>query len=182
MARRKAKELPATQPAEQTEAAHHAAVAEHLPDTSTDFNPAELERQHEHQQQAADPTAEGNGHHASRHTTHREHGQSHAHSVGKRQPRYNEQGITDKLAGAKLLEHHDPYLSIIRFEEKPSDAVREKLRDGGFKWVGENKEWVRPINFDTRGQDRIHADRVFGDVTKMTREERGIQHSYGTHG
>jgi hypothetical protein len=176
MARTRKKELPAAQLAEQADAAHHAEVEKHLPDTATDFNPAELERQHEHQQ----PSVEGNGHHAAQHTPHREHGQSHADAVGKREPRYNEQGKIDVLAGAKLLEHHHPYLSIIRFNEKPSDAVRDVMHKNGFEWKQQNKEWARPINFETRVQDRVHADRVFDEVTKMIRTERGITHEYGS--
>jgi hypothetical protein len=104
---------------------------------------------------------------------------SHAENVGRRGPRYNEQGITDSIAGAKLLEHHDPYLSIIRFEEKPSANVLEKLREASFQWNTQNKEWTRPIRFDTRQQDRINADEVFNEVCKIIRTEKGVTHSFG---
>lgn len=105
--------------------------------------------------------------------------QSHAESVGNREPRYNHQGIIDRVVGARLLEHHNPYLSVIRFEEKPSDAIREKLRDSGFRWAAENQEWVRPIRYESRAQDRIHAERTFEEVTAMIRKERGITHEFG---
>ena len=37
-----------------------------------------------------------------------------------REPRYNRQGTLDKLAGAELFEHHNPYLGIIRFDGNSS--------------------------------------------------------------
>jgi hypothetical protein len=122
--------------------------------------------------------AHENGH-AARHQPHRAEGQSHAEAVGRRQPRYNEQGKTDYVVGARLLEHHDPYLSVIRFDEKPSEAIRGMMREAGFTFRAENKEWTRPINFDARIQDRLHAERTFDEVTKALREERGINHGYG---
>ena len=124
---------------------------------------------------------EQNGH-AANHTPHREHGQSHADAVGKREPRYNDQGKLDRVAGVKLLEHHHPFLSVIRFEEKPSEPVRKKMHEAGFKWVGENKEWVRPINFESRVQDRLIADRTFDEVAETIRKEKGINHEYGSPG
>ncbi|MBP3954370.1 hypothetical protein J8F10_03540 [Gemmata sp. G18] len=117
--------------------------------------------------------------HHSRHPQHREPSKSHAEAVGKRQPRYNEQGKTDYVVGVRVFEHHDPYLSIIKFDEKPSDAVRGKMREAGFTFRSENREWTRPINFETRVQDRVHADRVFEEVCQMTRKERGITHDFG---
>lgn len=138
---------------------------EHLPAGATDFNPAELEAAHE------------NGH-AARHAPHREGGQSHAEAVG-RKPGYSAAGITDAVAGVRLREHQNPYLSVIKFDEKPSDAVIEFMGDSGFRWRSENKEWTRPIHFDTRQQDRLHAERTFEEACRMVREAKGITHSFG---
>lgn len=134
--------------------------------------PADVERhghasQHEH----------GNGH-AARHHQHREHG-SHAEAVGKR-PHYTGQGKTDLVVGAQLDEHQHPYFSIIRFKEKPSDRVRDSLKQAEFEWRQENEEWRRPIKFETRVQDRLHAERTFEEACKMVREDRGINHGYGS--
>lgn len=113
----------------------------------TTFNPAEFETPREQaaaivqevaQSMALPDTereaAHENGH-AARHAPQRDNGQSHADSVGKRerQPGYT-QPYTDRVIGAHRLEHRDPYYSIIRFDEKPSDDVRATLRETGFDW------------------------------------------------
>jgi hypothetical protein len=116
-----------------------------------------------------------------RHQQHREPGQSHADTVGKRserQPGYTE-GYRDRVIGAHRLEHHNPYLSVIRFDEKPADQVRAKLHEAGFSWSQRNMEWKRDINFETRQQDREDARRVFDEVCQMIRTERGITHTFG---
>lgn len=122
--------------------------------------------------------AHENGHSAL-HAPHRSEGQSHADAVGRR-PRYTGQGKTDYVVGAKLDEHQNPYLSVISFKEKPSAEVREFMKQSGFTWQQGNGEWTRPIHFDTRVQDRLHAERTFEEACHMTREERGITHSYGS--
>jgi len=119
---------------------------------------------------------------ASREEPPREEGQSHAEAVGKRstrEPGYLK-GFTDKVIGAHRLEHVNPYLSIIKLDEKPSEEVRTKLREDGFTWSPKNTEWKRPINYDTRQQDRESARRTFDEVCKMIRTERGITHGYGS--
>lgn len=132
-----------------------------LPDT-------ERQAAHEH----------GHQHHENGHAAHhREHG-SHAEAVGKR-PRYTGQGKTDFVIGAQLDEHQHPFLSVIRFKEKPSEPVREFMKQSGFTWQQKNEEWTHPIHFDTRVQDRLHADRAFETACKMIREEHGINHGYG---
>lgn len=158
---------PAYRPESETQAepSHQAATIVQQVADSTRL-PEDMERQAAHE----------NGH-AARHE-HRAEGQSHAEAVGRR-PGYSAAGMTDVVAGVKLKEHQHPYLSVIRFDEKPSDQVREKLREAGFNWNSENKEWVRPIRFDSRAQDRLNAERVFEDVAKTVREERGISHGYG---
>jgi hypothetical protein len=112
MARNRKKELPTTDT--QTTETHH--TEEHLPEGATDFNPAELERQHEHQQKAAEvhevseAIPEDNGHHASHHKPHvanpssrpREPHNGHAAAVSRRQ-----QKLPDKLeipAGDMLVQ------------------------------------------------------------------------------
>lgn len=104
--------------------------------------------------------------------------QTFAEKVGKSSG-YSAAGITDVVAGVRLREHQNPYLSIIAFQEKPSDPVRLTLKENGFRWNKENEEWVRPISFDTRVQDRLLAERTFDAVVKQVRAERGIEHSAG---
>jgi hypothetical protein len=143
---------------------------------STRLPDAEREAAHTNGHAHQHAPANENGH-AHRHH-HREPGQSHAEAVGKR-PRYTGQGKTDFVICAQLDEHQNPYLSVIRFKEKPSEPVREFMKQSGFTWRQENEEWTKPIHFDTRVQDRMYADRTFEEACKMIRTEHGINHGYG---
>lgn len=107
-----------------------------------------------------------------RHEQHAEPQQNHAAQHQRRQG-YSSGGEYDAVAKARLTEHQNPYLSVIRFDEKPSHEVRQKMHDAGFAWQGKQKEWIRPINLDSRVQDRLHAERTFREVVKMVREEKG---------
>ncbi|MBP3955466.1 hypothetical protein J8F10_09245 [Gemmata sp. G18] len=156
--------------------------------TAADFNPAEFDpaiKAAAIVQDVANSThlpaereaAHENGH-SARFAPHRQDGQSHADAVGRRAG-YSAAGMTDVVAGVRLREHQNPYLSTIKFDEKPSDEVKSKLKEHGFRWNQDNKEWIRPIEYETRVQDRILAERAFEEVAKMVRDERGIAHSYG---
>jgi hypothetical protein len=159
------------------------------PAADTSFNPAEFDPAAQAATIVQDvaagmgmPDAEReaaheNGH-AARHAPRRQDGQSHADAVG-RKPGYSPAGSSDLLAGVRLREHQNPYLSVIRFDERPADAVIQLMQDSGFRWRSENKEWTRPIHFDTRQQDRLHAERTFEEACRMVREAKGITHSYG---
>lgn len=150
----------------------------------TSFNPADFDPAMKAAAavQEAHPPAEReaaheNGH-SARFASHRQEGQSHADAVGRRAG-YSAAGMTDVVAGVRLREHQNPYLSTIKFDEKPSDEVKSKLKEHGFRWNQDNKEWIRHIEYETRVQDRILAERAFEEVAKMVRDERGIAHSYG---
>lgn len=103
--------------------------------------------------------------------------------VGKREPGYTQQGTTDYIAGVRIHEYHNAeakkFLTIIKFDEKPSREVTSTLRKAGFDFSYENQEWNRPIRFETRQQDRINADEVFAEVCKLVRESKGVSHSFG---
>lgn len=168
MARARRKEKHAPTEAQPTDtAAHREPPADH----ATDFSSAEAERQAAHET--------GHTHHTHSHQHHRREHSSHAEAVGKR-PGYSPAGIIDKLAGARFREHQNPYLSVVKFEEKPSDDVRKMLADAGFQWNQGNKEWTRPIRYENAWQDRASAEDAFRDVCKAIRHERGVSHGYGS--
>jgi hypothetical protein len=100
-------------------------------------------------------------------------------AVDRKKPEYVDQGPHDKIAGVKLLEHRNPFLTVVRFDEKPSVQITRRLREAKFEWVQANGEWIRPIRFDSRAQDRIDAERVYKDVCQMIRTERGVNHTFG---
>lgn len=145
----------------------------HQPDTS--FNPSEFDKPADAPAAVVNQVAE---HFAMPQEQEAAHVNGHAAQV-QRRPHYAESGHKDYVVGARLTEHRNPYLSIIKFDEKPSKEVTGLLRDAGFNFSSENQEWTRPIHFETRIQDRLHAERAFADVRKQLRTERGIGHDYG---
>ncbi len=158
MARAKRKPRPAptdAQLAEQATTAHHEQLAEH----PAEFGTAQPAAHESGQPQDIGP-------------------RSRAEAVGKRSG-YSPAGIIDKLAGARLREHQNPYLSVIKFEEKPSDDVRQMLTDANFHWSQPNREWVRLIRYESAWQDRASAEDAFRDICKAIRHERGVTHGFG---
>lgn len=108
---------------------------------------------------------------------------SHAAKFQKPKPGYTAAGQFDPVIGARHREYQDKdnaiYLSIIKLDEKPSAAVTGLLRDAGFKWEAQAKEWSRPVRYESRQQDRYTAERTYAEVCKMVRQERGIGHEFG---
>jgi hypothetical protein len=110
---------------------------------------------------------------------------THVQRVAEREPNRHPLGhgytyrFRDRVVGIERMEHVKPYLSIIRFDERPSAEVCRHLRDNGFDWNQQNREWVRPIHFETKTQDKETARRVFDEACKMVRQERGINHEFG---
>jgi hypothetical protein len=85
-------------------------------------------------------------------------------------------------ANVRLFEHRgsgrdDPYYRFIAFPDgKPSDKVRQFMKDKGVQWnkpVG-SKTWNIIIDYPTRNQDRLHAERVFAEVINLILEEKGL--------
>src|SRR5947209_8010648 len=48
----------------------------------------------------------------------------------------------DNLAGVRLLESKEDRQMAIKFDEKPSRAVLERLRDAGWVWKQADKIWA----------------------------------------
>jgi hypothetical protein len=85
----------------------------------------------------------------------------------------------DKLAGVRLFESKQDRQMAIKFgdgrpEDKPSQAVIDKLKEHGYRWQPENKIWAKPVRFQDAMQTRIEAERLYQEVTQMIREEKGI--------
>ena len=120
------------------------------------------------------PTANGNGH-------------SFAEAVGKKnsKPQPDPFGIaTDNLAGVRLFESRRDRQMAIKFgdgklEDKPPQAVIDKLKENGYRWNAQEKIWARPVRPDSAMTTRIDAERLFQEVSKMIRQERGLESGQG---
>lgn len=81
---------------------------------------------------------------------------------------------TDSAVGAEYLTRNDPNEAMIRFKEKPSQAVLGFLKDNGFRWSRMEQAWTRPMSSKTGGQDDDPGRRDFRKVVDILRIEKGI--------
>ena len=81
----------------------------------------------------------------------------------------------DYVAGVRLFESRDDRVMAIKFEEKPGQAVLDKLKDAGYRWNPRDKVWVNPIRPESARATRIDAERLYQEVRGMIRQEKGIE-------
>jgi hypothetical protein len=81
----------------------------------------------------------------------------------------------DYVAGVRLFENRKERLMAIKFEDKPSPEVLDKLKDAGYRWNPRDKVWVHPIREETARATRIEAERLYQEVRGMIRQEKGIE-------
>lgn len=91
---------------------------------------------------------------------------SFAEKVGRRTFAY----CKDKDSGIAQLETSDPPRhSVIRFNGDAPAQAHAILSDAGFT-KQDNGDYTRPIEFDTRMQDRLIAERAYSDVCRLAKE------------
>lgn len=83
---------------------------------------------------------------------------------------------SDPQTGVILLEDRQLRKMLMKFDMKPSDEVRQALRDAGFRWKSTNQAWEIPVDREQSWTARAQADKIFKDVTGMIRQELGIAH------
>jgi hypothetical protein len=83
----------------------------------------------------------------------------------------------DYLAGVRLFESKRDRQMALKFEEKPSRAVLDKLTDAGYRWNPLDKIWAHPVRPESAMSTRIEAERLYQEVRQMVRQEKGIETS-----
>ena len=83
----------------------------------------------------------------------------------------------DYLAGVRLFESKRDRQMAIKFEEKPSRAVLDKLTDAGYRWNPVDKIWAHTVRPESAMSTRIEAERLYQEVRQMIRQEKGIETS-----
>jgi hypothetical protein len=109
-------------------------------------------------------------------------GQTFADRVGQKQrpSAPDPYGIAvDGIAGVRLLESKQDRQVAIKFgegrpEDKPSQAVIDKLKEAGYRWNPSHRIWAHPVRSDSAMATRIEAERLFQEVRHMIRQEKGI--------
>jgi hypothetical protein len=90
----------------------------------------------------------------------------------------------DYLAGVRLFESKRDRQMAIKFgegrpEDKPSQEVIDKLKEGGFRWNPADRIWSKAIWPASAMTTRINAERLYQAVCQMIRTERGIDPGAG---
>lgn len=109
-------------------------------------------------------------------------GQSFAERVGQRKVTFAPDPYSiaaDYMAGVQLFESKRERQMAIKFgngspEDKPSQAVIDKVKDAGFRWNSEDRVWSRPVRSESAMSTRIEAERLYQEVRQMIRQEKGI--------
>jgi hypothetical protein len=86
----------------------------------------------------------------------------------------------DNLAGVQLFESKQDRQMAIKFgegrpEDKPSQAVIDTMKEAGFRWNPADRIWAHPVTSDSAMRTRIEAERLYQEVCKMIRQEKGIE-------
>jgi hypothetical protein len=62
-----------------------------------------------------------------------------------------------------------------RPEDKPSQAVIDTMKEAGYRWHPSQRIWAHPVRSESAMSTRIEAERLYQDVCKMIRQEKGIE-------
>jgi len=81
---------------------------------------------------------------------------------------------SDSLASVRMFESREDRQMALKFEEKPSQAVIDKLKDAGYRWNPAEKIWAYPVRSDGAMATRIEASRllIYSTAAKKDRRER----------
>jgi hypothetical protein len=110
-------------------------------------------------------------------------GQTFAERAGQRKwtPAPDPFGIaTDKIAGVRLFESKQDRQMAIKFgegrpEDKPSQAVIDRLKEAEYRWNPADRIWTHPVRPDSAMTTRIEAEWLYQEIRQMVRQEKGIE-------
>ena len=85
----------------------------------------------------------------------------------------------DVVAGVRLQEDKRYRQMQLKFDARPSDEVRQAVRDAGFQWRSQEQVWSKRIDPDQGWRTRAGAEDLFDRVTTLIRTEHGHGHAIG---
>ena len=89
---------------------------------------------------------------------------------------------TDNLAGVRLFESKNDRQMAIKFgegrpEDKPSQAVIDRMKEAGYRWNPTDRIWAYPVGPHSALSTRIDAEKLYQEVRQTIRKEKGIEES-----
>ncbi|HVX12048.1 MAG TPA: hypothetical protein VHC22_12780 [Pirellulales bacterium] len=103
-------------------------------------------------------------------------------TMGRHAPKSAPQSFeTDSVVGAEYLTRNDPAEAMIRFQQKPSQAVLGFLKENGFRWSRIDQAWIRPVRSKTSAQNGDADRRDYGKVVDILRIEQGRAPAQNQH-
>jgi hypothetical protein len=79
----------------------------------------------------------------------------------------------DHVVGVRLYESKRDRQMAIKFDEKPSRPVLDRMHDAGWVWKQADKIWAHAITPESAIGTRIKAERLYQEVCNMIRQEIG---------
>jgi hypothetical protein len=79
----------------------------------------------------------------------------------------------DHVVGVRLYESKRDRQMAIKFAEKPSRAVLDKMHDAGWVWRQADKIWTHALTPESAASTRINAERLYQEICKAIRQEIG---------
>jgi hypothetical protein len=84
---------------------------------------------------------------------------------------------SDSVAGIRLYESRQDRQMAIKFEDRPSQGVIDRLKEAGYRWNPAHKIWAHPVRGDSAMRARIDAERLYQEIRSMIRDEKGVEAS-----
>jgi hypothetical protein len=63
----------------------------------------------------------------------------------------------------------------IQFEAKPTEEVRQRLHQDGWRWRPAESIWTKQLEFDRKAQGHLEAERLFDELAKIEMQERKVE-------
>lgn len=80
----------------------------------------------------------------------------------------------DNVAGVRLFENRRDRVMAIKFDERPSQAVINIVKEAGYRWNPTDQVWTHPVIAGSAMSTRIEAERLYQEARQMVRQDKGI--------
>ena len=80
----------------------------------------------------------------------------------------------DNDAGVRLFENRQARVMALKFDERPPQAVIDRVKEHGYRWNPEHSVWTHSFDSDSAMATRIEAERLYQQVRNLVRQDKEI--------